>query len=107
MTATAEYMCRAMQASTETIACPDGFADERAQVAMYASLCRIIEVAPIENKMRVFGLMAQTAAADAAAYRQQMIEDLWYVAGDVGLVTMLGTTSVQATLARAFDGVAA
>jgi len=106
MTATTEYMCRAMKASTETIACPDGFADERAQVAMYASLSRVIEVAPIENKMRVFGLMAQTAAADAAAYRQQMIEDLWYVAGDVGLVTMLGTTSVQATLARAFDGVA-
>ena len=55
MTAAAEYMCRAMQASTETIACPDGFADEGAQVAMYASLCRIIEVAPIENKMRVSG----------------------------------------------------
>jgi hypothetical protein len=107
MTATAEYMCRAMEASTETIACPDGFADERAQVATYASLSRIIESAPVENKMRVFGLMAKTAAADAAAYRQQMIEDLWYVAGDVGLVTMLGTTSVQATLARAFDGVAA
>ena len=51
--------------------------------------------------------MAKTAAADAAVYRQQIIEDLWYVAGDVGLVTMLGTTSVQATLARAFDGVAA
>lgn len=96
-----------MKASTETIACPDGFADERAQVAMYASLSRIIESAPVENKMRVFGLMAKTAAADAAVYRQQMIEDLWYVAGDVGLVTMLGTTSVQATLARAFDGVAA
>ena len=60
-----------------------------------------------KTRCEVFGLMAKTAAADAAVYRQQMIEDLWYVAGDVGLVTMLGTTSVQATLARAFDGVAA
>ena len=36
-----------MTASTETIACRDGFADERAQVAMYASLSRVIEGAPV------------------------------------------------------------
>ena len=29
-----------------------GFADERVRVAIYASLSRVIEVAPIENKMR-------------------------------------------------------
>jgi hypothetical protein len=83
---------------------PKGFADERAQVAMYASLSRIIESAPVENKMRVFGLMAQTAAADAAAYRQQMIDDLWFVAADLGLVAMIGTAMVQNTLVIAFPG---
>jgi hypothetical protein len=95
-----------MKASTETIACPDGFADERAQVAMYASLSRIIESAPVENKMRVFGLMAQTAAADTAAYRQHMIDDLWHVAEDIGLIAVTGTAAVQNTLAIAFAGTA-
>ena len=79
------------------------FADDRAQVAMYASLSRVIESAPIENKMRVFRLMAKTAAADTAAYRQQMIDDLWFVADDLGLVTLVGTTNVQAAIAVAFD----
>ena len=48
--------------------------------------------------------MAQTAAADTAAYRQQMIDDLWYVAEDVGLIAVTGTAAVQNTLAIAFAG---
>jgi hypothetical protein len=83
---------------------PADLADDRAQVAMYASLCRVIEGAPVENKLAVFGLMARTAAADTAVYRQQMIDDLWFVADDLGLVTLVGATSVQAALAAAFDG---
>ena len=93
-----------MTASTETIACRDGFADERAQVAMYASLSRVIEGAPVPNKLPAFGLMAKTAANEAAALRQQYIDDLWLVAGDVGLVRLLGTASVQGALAVAFSG---
>jgi hypothetical protein len=85
-------------------ACPVGYADERAQVATYASLTRVIKSAPVENKLPVFGLMARTAAADAAAYRQQMIDDLWFVAGDLGLVAMIGTATAQNTLAIAFAG---
>ena len=72
--------------------------------AIYASLSRVIEFAPIENKLAVFGLMARTAAEDLAAFRQQMIDDLWLVASEIGLVTKFGTTSVQSVLAMAFGG---
>jgi hypothetical protein len=75
---------------------------DRAQVALYASLCRVIEGAPIENKLRVFGLMAKTAAADMYAFRQRVIDDLWEVANDLGLVSEFGVTSVQDVLAAAF-----
>jgi hypothetical protein len=47
-------------------------------------------------------MMAGTAAADAAAYRQQVIDDLWEVASDLGLVSIFGVTSVQGVLAAAF-----
>jgi hypothetical protein len=82
---------------------PADFADNRAQVALFASLCRILEEAPAKNKLPVFGLMARTAAADTAAYRQQMIDDLWHVAGDLGLVDLLGVGAVQEALMAAFD----
>ena len=75
---------------------------DRAQVAMFASLCRVIESAPVQNKLLVFGMMARTAAADAAAYRLQVIDDLWEVANDLGLVTLFGVTSVQDALTAAF-----
>jgi hypothetical protein len=90
--------------ATTNITWPADFADDRAQIAIYASLTRVIEGAPVENKLAVFGLMARTAAADAAVYRQQMIDGLWFVADDLGLVTLVGTTTVQAALAAAFDG---
>jgi hypothetical protein len=83
---------------------PTNSADDRARVAMYASLTRVIEGAPIQNKLAVFGLMAKTAADEAAILRQQYIDDLWSVAGDVGLVRLLGTASVQGALAVAFSG---
>jgi hypothetical protein len=89
--------------ATTNITWPADFADDQAQVAMYASLSRALEGAPIENKLRVFGLMAQTAAADTAAYRQQMIDGLWFVADDLGLVDLLGVVVVQDALLVAFD----
>jgi hypothetical protein len=46
--------------------------------------------------------MARTAAADATAYRQQVVDDLWEVATDLGLVSLVGVTSVQDVLAAAF-----
>jgi hypothetical protein len=77
---------------------------DRAQVAMYASLCRVIESAPVQNKLVVFGMMARTAAGDAAARRQHLIDGLWFVAEDLGLVALVGVTSVQEVLATAFAG---
>jgi hypothetical protein len=90
--------------ATTDITCPTDFADDRAQVAMYASLTRVIEGAPVENKLAVFCLMARTAAADTALYRQQMVDDLWHLADDLGLVTLVGANNVQAAIAVAFDG---
>jgi hypothetical protein len=75
---------------------------DRAQVALYASLCRAIAGAPIENKLRVFGLMAKTGAAYTGEFRQRVIDDLWEVANDLGLVSLFGVTSVQNVLASAF-----
>ena len=48
--------------------------------------------------------MAKTAAGEVAALRQRYIDDLWLVAGDIRLIDLLGTASVQATLCAAFDG---
>jgi hypothetical protein len=77
---------------------------DRAQVAFCASLCRVIAGAPVQNKLVVFGMMARDAAGGAAAYRLQVIDDLWEVANDLGLVTLFGVTSVQDVLAAAFAG---
>ena len=77
---------------------------DRAQVAIYASLCRVIAGAPVQNKLVVFGMMARTAAEDAAAHRQQVIDDLWEVATGFGLIDLFGVPSVQDVLAAAFAG---
>jgi hypothetical protein len=78
---------------------------EELDVRIYASLCRVLEQAPIENKLRVFGLMARTAASEISERRQQYIDDLWSVAEEVGLVRLLGATDVHNALTSAFDGV--
>jgi hypothetical protein len=77
---------------------------DRTLVAMYASLCRAIAGAPVQNKLVVFGVMARTAARDAAAHRQQVIDELWEVATGLGLIDLFGVTSVQDVLATAFAG---
>jgi hypothetical protein len=78
---------------------------EELDVRIYASLCRVLEQAPIENKLRVFGLMARTAASEISERRQQYIDDLWSVAEEVGLVSLLGATDVRNELTSAFDEV--
>jgi hypothetical protein len=74
------------------------------QVRSYASLVRVLEAAPLHNKLPVFGLIARTAAADTVAIRQQYVDDVWWLAEQTGLVTLLGTVPVQDVLASAFGG---
>jgi hypothetical protein len=75
-----------------------------ADVVIYASFGRVLQGAPIENKMVVYGLLAKSVAADAAAIRQVAIDSLWMLAADNGLVSMLGTATVQDALSIAFTG---
>jgi hypothetical protein len=70
---------------------------------IHASLMRVLEQAPIENRLAVFGLMAKSAAKEVAARKQQVVDDLWFVANAVGLVDLLGVTSVQHSMSLAFE----
>jgi hypothetical protein len=79
---------------------------EDLDVRIYASLCRVLEQAPIENKLPVFWLMARTAAGEISERRQQYVDDLWWVAEQVGLVRQFGATDVQNALSAAFGGAA-
>ena len=92
--------------ATTDITSSAGFADERYQVALYASLYRVLEQAPVENKLRVYYLMARTAADEISERRQQYVDDLWWVAEQVGLVRQFGATDVQNALSAAFGGAA-
>ena len=73
-----------------------------ADVAIYASFGRVLQGAPIENKMVVYGLLAKSVASDAAAIRQDSIDGLWMLAADTGLVALIGTATVQGALSNAF-----
>jgi hypothetical protein len=70
---------------------------------IHASLMRVLEQAPIENRLAVFALMAKSAAKEVAARKQQIVDDLWFVANAVGLIDLLGVTSVQAAMSLAFE----
>jgi hypothetical protein len=48
--------------------------------------------------------MAHYAADEISERRQQYIDDLWWVAEEVGLVRLLGATDVQNPLSDAFEG---
>jgi hypothetical protein len=73
------------------------------ETATFASLIRVLECGPIENKVAVFGLICRTAAAGADARRQQYIDDCWWLAEQLGLVTLVGTVTVQDVLSTAFN----
>ena len=72
-------------------------------IEVFASWSRVIAGAPIENKLLLFGMMARDAATWADAIRQQAIDDMWWTAGEMGLVKLVGATNVQAAIAAAFD----
>ena len=77
---------------------------EELQVRVYASLVRVIERAPVENKLAVFSLMAREAGREVAAFRQRQVDDLWMIADATGLLSIFGSTMVQDALAVGFGG---
>jgi hypothetical protein len=70
---------------------------------VFASWSRVIAGAPIENKPTLLFMMARDAATWADAHRQQAIDDVWYVANELGLIDKFGTFHCQHILAAAFD----
>jgi hypothetical protein len=76
---------------------------EQLDVAMYASLTRVLEQAPIENKLAVLGIMVRMAVTDLDARRQAYVDDLWDVARNTGLIDLLGVPAVQAALSIGLD----
>jgi hypothetical protein len=70
---------------------------------VFASWTRVIGGAPIENKPTLLFMMASDAATWADAIRQQAVDDMWFVAGELGLIDKLGTVHCQDILAAAFD----
>jgi hypothetical protein len=71
---------------------------------IFASWARVIEGAPTQNRLVLFGMMAADARACADATRQQLIHDLLEVAGELGLIKLIGPTPVEEVLTNAFDG---
>jgi hypothetical protein len=71
---------------------------------IFASWARVIKGAPTQNRLVLFGMMAADARACADATRQQLIDDLLEVAGELGLIKLIGSTPVEEILTNAFDG---
>jgi hypothetical protein len=76
---------------------------EDVNAATHASLCRCIENAPVENKLKLFHLMSRTAADELKQRKLQFIDDLWFVAEELGLVRTFGITALQESLSDAFE----
>jgi hypothetical protein len=68
----------------------------------FASWCRVISGAPIENRLVLFGMMAADACTLADATRQQLIDDALEVACELGLIKLFGLVHVEEALASAF-----
>lgn len=73
-------------------------------VEAFASWVRVIENAPIENRSKL--LMARDARDWADGQRQQTMQDLYYVAEQIGCVTLLGATHVKGIISDVFGGAA-
>jgi hypothetical protein len=62
---------------------------------------------PVDAAVFVFASWARALTGDARLYadahRQQVIDDLWLVAEEIGLRALVGDTYVQTALAIAFD----
>jgi hypothetical protein len=76
--------------------------DRAAEV--FASWVRVIEGAPLQNKPALLAMMARDAAVYADSVRQQFVDDVWWVAGELGLVTTFGVVAVQDAIASGFAG---
>ena len=72
-------------------------------VEAFASWVRVIENAPIERPKL---LMARDARDWADGQRQQTMQDLYYVAEQIGCVTLLGATHVKGIISDVFGGAA-
>jgi hypothetical protein len=79
--------------------------DDQVEMA-FASWVRIIEGAPIQNRSSLLAMMARDAREWADIKRQQAMQDLYAVAEQVGLVTLLGRTHVTTTILEVFGGAA-
>jgi hypothetical protein len=82
---------------------PDCKRHDDPEASIFASWVRVIEDAPTQNRLVLFGMMAADACACADATRQQLIDDLLEVAGEMGLVDLIGIVAVRDTLMVAFD----
>jgi hypothetical protein len=72
--------------------------------AVFASWTRALIGARPENKLTIFHEMARDAAVYVDAERQAAIDGMQMIAEEVGLIALVGTTTVHAALAAAFDG---
>jgi hypothetical protein len=76
---------------------------EATNEGLHAALCRSIENAPVENKLKLFHLLSRTAADELKQRKLQFIDDLWFVAEELGLVRTFGITALQESLSDAFE----
>jgi hypothetical protein len=72
-------------------------------VFVFASWSRVLAEAKPENKLGIFGFIAEDAVTYLHVHRQRVVDDLLLVAGETGLVDLVGATNVQAAIAGAFD----
>ena len=75
-------------------------------VEVFASWVRVLENAPIENRPKLLAMMARDARDWADSRRQQAMQDLYYVAEQIGCVTLLGATHVKGIISDVFGGAA-
>jgi hypothetical protein len=73
---------------------------------VFASWVRVIEDATIENKPKLPAMMSRDARVYADSVRQQTFDDLWTIAEELGLVKLIGPTSVQEAIAAGFGDAA-
>jgi hypothetical protein len=75
-------------------------------VEVFASWVRVIENAPIENRPKLLAMMARDARDWADSQHQQAMQDLYYIAEQIGCVTLLGAMHVKGVIVDAFWGAA-
>ena len=82
---------------------PDHFGLDDPAAFVFASWSRALTGAKPENKLGIFGFIAEDAVTYLHVHRQRVVDDLLLVAGETGLVDLVGATNVQAAIAVAFD----